>query len=212
MTASNASHASSERLERFSFTERATHWMAALSFLYAALTGLALWTPHLYWLSGVFGGGETIRRWHPWGGVVFAVVLGLMFRNWARDMRLDADDKTWLKNAHKYAVHDDEGLPEPGRFNAGQKMLFWVQSTATVFLFASGAVLWFPELMPRALRLAAILVHPAVATLSIGTIIVHIYMGTAAVPGAFRGMIQGWVRPGWARSHHPKWYRDVTKS
>ena len=212
MTVSNASNASNERLERFSFAERATHWMAALSFLYAALTGLALWTPHLYWLSGVFGGGETIRRWHPWGGVFFAVVLGLMFRNWARDMKLDADDKTWLKNAHKYAVHDEEGLPEPGRFNAGQKMLFWVQSTATVFLFASGAVLWFPELMPRALRLAAILVHPAVATLSIGAIIVHAYMGTAAVPGAFRGMVQGWVSPGWARSHHPKWYRDVTKS
>jgi len=50
------------------------------------------------------------------------------------------------------------------------------------------------------------------AVLAIGAIIVHIYMGTAAVPGAFRGMIQGFVPPAWARSHHPKWYRDVTKS
>ena len=47
-----------ERLRRFSFAERATHWMAALSFLYAALTGLALWSQHLYWLSGVLGGGR----------------------------------------------------------------------------------------------------------------------------------------------------------
>lgn len=186
--------------------------MAAISFVYAGLTGLALWTPHLYWLSGVFGGGETIRRWHPWGGVVFAVVLGMMFRNWASEMKLDADDKVWLKKAHKYAVHDEEGLPEAGRFNAGQKMLFWVQSLATLALFGSGAVLWFPELMPRAARLAAILIHPSAAIVSIGGIIVHIYMGTAAVPGAFRGMIQGWVHPAWARSHHPKWFRDVTKS
>ena len=134
-----------------------------------------------------------------------------MFRNWAREMKLDADDKVWLANAHKYAVHDEEGLPEPGRFNAGQKMLFWVQSLAVIVLIATGVVLWFPEAMARTLRLAAILVHPAVAVLSIGGIIIHIYMGTAAVPGALRGMIQGWVRPGWAASHHPKWYRDISK-
>ena len=201
----------SQKLVRFSFAERARHWMAALSFLYAALSGLALWSPHLFWLSSVLGGGETVRRWHPWGGVVFGVALGLMFRNWAREMKLDADDKVWLSNAHKYAVHDEEGLPEPGRFNAGQKMLFWLQSLAVIVLIATGVVLWFPEAMPRALRLAAILVHPAVAVLSIGGIIVHIYMGTAAVPGALRGMIQGWVRPGWAASHHPKWYRDISK-
>lgn len=198
-------------IERFSFTERAVHWMSAISFLYAALTGLALWTPSLFWLSNVLGGGVAVRRWHPWGGVVFALALGLMFRQWARQMRLDADDRTWLKNTHRYAVHDDEGLPEPGRFNAGQKMLFWVQSVATLFLLASGVVLWLPEMMPRALRLAAILIHPAVALVALLGIIVHIYMGTAAVPGAFRGMIEGWVRSGWARAHHPKWYRETRK-
>jgi formate dehydrogenase subunit gamma len=202
---------SKRKLARFSFTERAVHWMAALSFLYAALTGLSLWTPHLFWLAGVFGGGETIRWGHPWGGVIFAVVLGVMFRNWASQMALDSEDRVWLKNAHKYATHDEEGLPEPGRFNAGQKMLFWVQAGCTLVLFASGVVLWWPELMPRALRLAAILIHPLAAVAAIGGIIVHIYMGTAAVPEAFRGMIQGWVRPGWAASHHPKWYRQISK-
>ncbi len=200
-----------EKIPRFSWTERAIHWMAALSFLYAALTGLALWTPHLFWLATVFGGGETVRWGHPWGGIFFAVVLAFMFRNWARQMRLDAEDKVWLRNAHKYAVHDESGLPEPGRFNAGQKMLFWLQAVCTLLLFASGVVLWWPELMPRALRLAAILLHPLAAIASIGGIIIHIYMGTAAVPEAFRGMIQGWVRPGWAASHHPKWFREISK-
>ena len=57
----------------------------------------------------------------------------------------------------------------------------------------------------------SILIHPISAILSIGAIIVHIYMGTAAVPGAFRGMIQGWVRPEWASSHHPKWFREILK-
>jgi len=200
-----------ERLARFNFQERAIHWLAALSFLYAALTGLALWSPRLFWLASIFGGGDTVRGWHPWGGVMFSLVLGCMFRNWAGQMRLDADDRLWLRQAHRYATHDEEGLPEAGRFNAGQKMLFWTQFASTLFLFLSGLVLWFPEAMPRSLRLAAILIHPTAAIISIGGIIVHIYMGTAAVPEAFRGMIQGWVRPRWAASHHPKWYRELKK-
>jgi formate dehydrogenase subunit gamma len=200
-----------ERIPRFSFRERAVHWAAALSFLYAALTGLALWSPYLYWLAAVFGGGNATRAGHPWAGMIFAVALGCMFTLWARQMRLDADDRVWLRKVRQYMTHDETGLPEAGRFNAGQKMLFWTQSAATVALLASGVVLWFPETMPRTLRLAAVLVHPVAAIVSIGGIIVHIYMGTAAVPEAFRGMIQGWVRPGWAASHHPKWHREITR-
>ena len=56
---------SDEKLVRFSFAERARHWMAALSFLYAALSGLALWSPHLFWLSSVLGGGERPRSSPP---------------------------------------------------------------------------------------------------------------------------------------------------
>jgi formate dehydrogenase subunit gamma len=199
------------RIPRFSLGERVAHWTAALSFLYLALTGLALWTPHLYWLAFVFGGGEAIRWGHPWVGILFVLALGTMFVNWSRQMRLDSDDKIWLKKMRQYIEHDESDLPEPGRFNAGQKMLFWVQTISAVLLLASGLVLWFPEQTSRSLRLAAILIHPATAVISIGGIIVHIYMATAAVPEAFRGMIQGWVRPGWAASHHPKWHREISK-
>lgn len=203
---------SANRIERFSSEERVAHWLSALSFLYAALTGLSLWTPQLFWLTNVFGGGEAVRRWHPWGGVVFALMLGLMFRRWAREMRLDADDKRWLAKAHRYATNDERDLPESGRFNGGQKMLFWVQSVATLLLLASGLVLWFPQATSESLRLVAVLVHPATSVIAIFGIIVHIYMGTAAVPGAFRGMTQGWVDAGWARAHHAKWFRDVSKN
>lgn len=199
-------------VHRFSFAERAIHWLAALSFLYAALSGLALWSHHLYWLATVLGGGVATRWGHPWGGTVFALLVGAMFLIWARQMRLDSDDRTWLRNAKKYAVHDEAGLPEAGRFNGGQKMLFWGQVVLTLLLLASGVILWFPEWMSRNFRLAAILIHPIVAAGSIGMIILHIYMGTAAVPGSFRAMIRGWVTPGWATSHHPKWYREISKN
>ena len=196
------------RLTRFSVSERVVHWLVALSFLYTALTGLALWSPRLYWLASVFGGGTTVRGWHPWGGLLFVLVFASMFRNWRSQMRLDRDDRHWLRKAHHYAVHDYAALPEAGRFNAGQKSLFWMQSIFGILLVASGVVLWWPDVMPRLSRELAVLVHPVAAMISIGGIILHIYMGTAAVPGSFRGMIQGWVTPGWAASHHPKWYRE----
>ena len=134
-----------ERVPRFSFEERAIHWLAALSFLYAALTGLALWSPRLFWLASIFGGGNTVRGWHPWGGVIFSLTLGFMFRNWAAQMRLDAEDRAWLRQAHRYAMHDEEGLPEAGRFNAGQKMLFWTQFD----LDPVSVLQWFGSLVSR---------------------------------------------------------------
>src|SRR5437867_5881019 len=180
------------RLIRFSVNERVVHWLVALSFLYTALTGLALWSPRLFWLASIFGGGTTVRGWHPWSGLLFVVFFAAMFRKWRPQMRLDSDDRLWLRKAHHYAVHDYAALPEAGRFNAGQKSLFWIQAIAGVLLVASGVVLWWPGVMPRALREFAVLLHPASAMVSIGGIIVHIYMGTAAVPGSFRGMVQGW--------------------
>jgi formate dehydrogenase subunit gamma len=205
-------HMTESRLTRFSVTERVVHWFVAISFIYAALTGLPLWSPRLYWLSAVFGGGTTVRAWHPWSGILFVLFFSAMFGNWRRQMRLDKDDRRWLRLAHRYAVHDHSALPEAGRFNAGQKSLFWAQSVFGILLLSSGIVLWWPEIMPRTLRLLAILIHPAAAVVSIVGLIVHIYMGTAAVPGAFRGMIQGWVTPGWAALHHPKWRRENRRS
>jgi formate dehydrogenase subunit gamma len=200
------------RVTRFSVRERATHWLVALAFLYAALTGLALWSPRLFWISSIFGGGPTVRAWHPWGGILFVLFFSGMFFAWRRQMRLDSDDRRWLRYAHRYAVHNESGLPDAGRFNAGQKSLFWVQAVNGVLLLSSGIVLWWPDVMSRLLRELAVLIHPVAAIIAIVGLIVHIYMGTAAVPEAFRGMIQGWVTPRWASSHHPKWYRDIHRS
>jgi formate dehydrogenase subunit gamma len=141
--------------------------------------------------------------------LVFSAALGFMFRGWARQMRLDREDRVWLMNSHKYALNQEEGLPESGRFNAGQKMLFWFQSVAAVALLLTGFVLWFPEWMPRSLRLVAVVLHPLAAVGAIALIILHVYMGLAVVPGAFKAMIRGDVTRGWARAHHPKWLAET---
>ncbi len=205
-------HASSaDRVPRFDFGERAVHWLVALSFLYSAMSGLALWSHHFFWIAAVLGGGVTVRWGHPWGGVLFVVLFLAMSLRWAGQMRLEPDDRRWLRQAHRYAVHDTEGLPEPGRFNAGQKMLFWAQMLSGVLLLGSGVVLWFAATVPRAWHLAAVLVHPVAAVVSIGGIIVHIYMATAVVRGSVGAMVRGWVSPEWAASHHPKWYRKTSR-
>jgi formate dehydrogenase subunit gamma len=87
--------------------------------------------------------------------------------------------------------------------------MFWMQWSFGVLLLVSGVVLWFPEVMPRTLRLAAVLIHPLAAIGAIGGIILHVYMGTAAVPGALRSMVRGWVSDRWAAAHHPKWHREI---
>ncbi len=202
---------SSERIMRYSFYERIVHWLAALTFVYSALTGLALWSPKIFWLASVFGGGEVVRGWHPWAGVIFTVFLALMFLAWGRQMRLDAGDRKWLRGAHRYARNDEDGLPEAGKFNAGQKMLFWLQALSTLVLFATGIVLWFPESMSVGLRLASVVAHSLTAVLSVTLIILHVYMGTAVVPGSFSAMLRGRVSPKWAKRHHPKWHREVSK-
>ncbi len=196
------------KIPRFDAAERATHWLVAITFLYAALSGLSMWSRKLYWISAVLGGGATVRAMHPIIALVFAAVFARMFFKWFSQMKLDADDRVWLANSHKYAMNQEEGLPEPGKFNGGQKMMFWMQAAFTALLLVSGVVLWFPELMPRALRLAAVLIHPLAAIGAIGGIIVHIYMGTAAVPGSIKAMVRGVVSPRWAAAHHPKWFRQ----
>ncbi len=195
-------------IQRFTLRERIIHWLVGILFVYLMLTGLALFSPHLYWLAAVLGGGTTIARWHPIAGVMFFAALAGMFLQWRRDMRLEATDREWMKQMGQYIRNEDEGLPEVGRFNPGQKQLFWLQAINGFLLLISGIPLWFPHSFSQELRLAGILVHEISALAAIGGLIVHIYMGTAVVGGSLAAMIGGRVTQAWARTHHPRWYRE----
>ena len=56
----------------------------------------------------------------------------------------------------------------------------------------------------------AYLVHDLTFILFAVAVVFHIYLGTAAEPGTFGSMTRGTVTSGWARLHHPRWYREVT--
>ena len=201
------------RIRRYSMSERVAHWTSAIAYVYVLATGLAFYSPHLYWVAIILGGAPTSRFWHPILGLVFVATLALMLRSWFRDMRITAVDKAWGRALNHYIVNEDEMLPPADRFNLGQKYFFWVMLWGGLGLLLSGAILWFPELIPPTLsflRAAAILVHVACALITIGAFIIHVYMGTAMVRGGFTSIIRGEVSAAWARTHHRLWYQRVT--
>jgi formate dehydrogenase subunit gamma len=200
------------RINRYSMTERVVHWISAITYTYVLATGLAFYSPHLYWIAVILGGAPTSRFWHPIIGLVFIATLTVMLRSWIGDMRITAIDKAWGRAMDRYIKNEDEKLPPADRFNLGQKYFFWVMVWGGIGLLISGAILWFPELTPwnlRWLRSAAILVHVACALITIGAFIIHVYMGTAMVRGGFTSIIRGEVSPAWARMHHRLWYERV---
>ena len=192
-------------LRRFTYLERVVHWVVGVSFVLLLLTGLAFAYPSLFWLTTFLGGGSAARVLHPQVGSVFGVALLLMFGLWVRDMFLDRQDRQWLGAIKHYAAHEREKVPPAGKYNAGQKLFFWVQSLLGIVFVVSGLLLWFPEAFgPRLLNTMRLLHY--LATLGGGLfLIVHVYLGTVAYPGTARGMIDGKVTSEWARLHHPRW-------
>ena len=202
------------RVVRYRFAERLMHGATALSYVYLLLSGLAFWTPALFWIAIVLGGGYLTRLLHPWVGLVFAMAVAWMFVTWRADMRTVDADREWRRAIRHYIRNEDGQVPAAGRFNYGQKTMFWVMVWATLALLISGAVLWWPEAFAaaslNAVRQAAILVHAIAALVTIGAFIVHLYLGLAVVPGGLSAILHGDVSEEWAREHHARWADELS--
>jgi formate dehydrogenase subunit gamma len=195
-------------LERYGFRERVVHSIAGISYLYLLLTGLAFWTPALFGVAVVLGGGYLSRLLHPWVGFVFVGAVAWMYILWRRDMEITPGDRVWRRAIAAYIRNDEAAVPPAGRFNYGQKMLFWLMAWGGLALLVSGVVMWFVASVPwalRGLREVATLVHAVAALATIGGFIVHVYMGVAVVPGGLHAVVHGSVTEEWARRHHPLW-------
>jgi formate dehydrogenase subunit gamma len=200
---------------RYNLRERLTHWVAAGSFIYLLATGLAFWSPWLFWLAVVLGGGQVSRMLHPWVGLIFVGAVVYMYSMWSKQMRFEPVDREWWKSLHYYIRNEDDKMPPAGRYNAGQKLLFWSFFWAGLVLLLSGLVLWFSPSLPwswRWLRYTAVLVHPIAALVTIANFMIHIYMGVFAERGAFGSVIRGDVSIAFAKRYHPGWYKEIVGS
>ena len=205
--------ASSGEIERYTFRERVMHWITGLTYLYCLATGLAFYSPHLYWLAFVLGGGATSRFWHPIVGIMFLMGTLWMQNLWRRDMEIKETDRRWLDRVENYVTNRDELLPLQERFNAGQKLFYWLMFYGALLLLFSGFFLWVPEYIPRQaawIRPLMVLIHEIAALATIGGFIIHIYMGVFFVPGSMEAITTGWVSRAWAKTHHRLWYIRVT--
>jgi len=199
---------------RYEFNERLNHWVAAGSFIYLMLTGLAFWSPWLFWLASVLGGAELSRMLHPWVGLVFFVSVCYMYALWSSQMKHDPVDTEWWKSLHYYIRNEDDKMPPAGRYNAGQKLLFWSFFFGGIVLLATGLVLWFTESIPwawRWVRYLSVVLHAGTALLMIGNLMIHVYMGVFAERGAFGSVIRGDVSLAFAKRYHPGWYQEILR-
>lgn len=176
-----------------------------------ALSGLSLFHPSLFFLSGLFGGGASTRAIHPWFGVVlFLSFLILFVRFWRLNLP-NRDDLEWSKRIGDVVSNRHDRLPELGKYNAGQKMVFWGQSILITAMLLSGLVIWdqyfgiYTSVEPKRV---ALLVHSLAALLAILIIFVHVYAGIW-IKGTGRAMMRGNVTGGWAYRHHRKWLRKA---
>jgi formate dehydrogenase subunit gamma len=203
----------SEMIERYTYRERVMHWLTALTYVYCLSTGLAFYTPYLFWIAVILGGGPTSRFWHPIIGIAFFAGIVWMHQTWRRDMGFTETDKRWLDRVGNYVHNEDELLPLQERFNAGQKLFYWLMYYGTALLLLSGLVMWFPEYISFKvawIRQLVILIHEVAALLTIGGFIIHVYMSVFMVPGSVGAMTLGYVPKAWAKAHHRLWYIRVT--
>jgi formate dehydrogenase subunit gamma len=198
-------------VDRYTAAARVNHWITAASLVLLALSGLSLFHPSLYFLTALFGGGAITRVIHPWIGVVlFFGFLGLFVRFWKANL-WEREDGTWMARLRDVLAAHDENIPEVGKYNAGQKVVFWSMSLVIVVLISTGLVIWdqyFYDYTSIEQKRVAILVHAVVAIAAICVWIVHVY-AAIWVKGTIRAMTRGSVTGGWAWRYHRKWLREV---
>jgi formate dehydrogenase subunit gamma len=198
-------------VDRYTKGARINHWITAASLVLLALSGLALFHPSLFFLTALFGGGESTRAIHPWIGVVlFFSFLGLFLRFWKLNL-WKREDGTWMARLRDVLTAHEERLPDVGKYNAGQKLVFWLMSILIVVLILSGFATWdqyFAQYTTVEQKRVAVLIHSLAAIVIICVWIVHVY-AAIWVRGTIRAMIRGSVTGGWAWRHHRKWLRAL---
>jgi formate dehydrogenase subunit gamma len=195
-----------ELVPRYATGERLAHWAVALAYVALFLSGLALFHPFFFWLSALFGGGAFMRILHPFLGAAFFVLFyAYALRLW-RDNLLVPSDRRWLREMFAY-MNRRADPPVEGKYNAGQKLMYWSMIGVIAVLFATGLVLWRPYFAPgfgAGARRVAGLLHAVMAFVMFVGIGVHVY-AAFWTKGSMRAMTRGTVSRAWARFHHPGW-------
>jgi formate dehydrogenase subunit gamma len=196
------------RILRFTGFERFAHWLNATAFVILALTGLNITFGKFVLMPLIgpdnFGVVAQIAKYvHNFTSFAFVIGLVLIISMWMRDNVPRRVDIEWLKAGGGFLKSKE---PPAGRFNAGEKLVFWLALAAGIGVIGSGFLLIFP------FYVTAQGVHAIIALLFIALILGHIYIGTIGMEGAFEAMGQGTVDLNWAKEHHSLWLEQAART
>ncbi|MFN3936783.1 MAG: formate dehydrogenase subunit gamma [Gemmobacter sp.] len=205
---------SGRTITRFSGLERMAHWMLATTFIILALTGLNLIFGRqlLLPLLGEASFG-TLSAWgklaHNYLAWPFMAALVVIFLLWVGRNVPRKVDMEWL--AQGGGLFSKGKHPPAGKFNAGQKILFWLVIIGGAALSYTGILMLFPAEAGTAADWQFYqTIHAIAAAVLTAVILAHIYIGSIGMEGAFDAMGSGEVDLNWAREHHPLWVQEVT--
>jgi len=200
----------SNSVERFTTSQRVLHWIVTVSFFTLLLSGLGLYSRLFHGYFNLFGGGVNAILVHKITGVIFFFSSLYMFINHLKDIStFDADDKEWFKTQGGYLSRSESHF-NIGKYNPGQKLFALFIGAATLVLGITGMFIWLPADFPRWLVQFSLFLHGLMFVGSIMFVIVHVYLATIGNPGTIDAMLYGDVRKLWAKTHHPKWYKEVS--
>jgi formate dehydrogenase subunit gamma len=205
---------SGRTIVRFNAAERFVHWMTATCFVILALSGLnitfgrplllPLMSPEAFTAFS-----EWAKYAHNFLSFPFTLGVILIFFMWLGGNIPNQVDVEWLKRGGGIVGHDQ---PPAERFNAGQKMIYWIVVIGGAAMATSGYVLIFPFYgTDIATMQSATIVHGVLAMLFIAAMLGHIYIGTIGMEGAFEAMGRGEVDINWAKEHHSLWLEEAAE-
>ena len=198
-----------EMLIKSSVDEILNHWILAGSCILLMITGLAFLF-HMESVAAVFGGFNTMKDVHNWGGVVFTLSMLYSMRHYLKDaFEYDADDAQWFKVAGGYLSHKVK-VPPMGKYNPGQKLYYLAVVGAGLAIAVSGFAIWFMK-DNGTIMLLAHLVHNVAFCIFVLAVPVHVYLGTLANPGTFQLMVSGTLPLEEAKRRYPKWMKAAGK-
>jgi formate dehydrogenase subunit gamma len=200
-------------VDRYPGRVRVNHWVTAISLILLALSGAALFHPSLFFLSGLFGGGANTRALHPWIGVVLLASFAILFVQMVRYNFWQKVDTQWMRHIGEVMSGHEENLPEIGKYNGAQKIVFWLMTLLILVLFGTGIMIWY-EYFGASFTIEqqrfGHIIHALAAVAMLLVVIVHIYAGFY-VRGTMGAMTEGKVTGGWAFRHHRLWLRQEAR-
>ena len=196
------------KIKRFGGLERFTHWMTATSFIVLAITGVNYFFGKRLLMPLI--GPDAFATWSQWAKyahnfVAWPFMLGIliMLVVWIKDNLPDRYDAAWIRAGGGFFKNTH---PPAGRFNAGQKLIFWSVILGGIALSVSGIIMLFPfSLADINWMQTAQYVHAIVGVILIAIMIAHIYIGSLGMEGAYDAMSTGEVDLAWAKRHHDLW-------